>query len=180
MEKIRCSSCGGDIIIDDDSEYGKCPYCNTKYKLKNDINFNIKLDDNTRDVLNKTKKQFSKFLILPIIIFVAVFVITVFCIFRFIVSSNNVKDNFNKKSFNNQFFYANGTQNAFFLKNTLDNIVESNKTHERKVTLEYENKETINEKEIIEIKYSLDGNYEVSFNYDKNGFINKIIVKKIE
>ena len=38
----------------------------------------------------------------------------------------------------------------------------------------------LEDKEIIEIKHSLSGDYEVSFNYDKNGFINKIIIEKIQ
>ena len=175
MEKMRCSSCGGEITIDNDKEYGTCPYCNTKYKLNKDINFNIKLDDNTKEIIDKNSKRFSKFLILPIIVFIVIFITIIVNIFRF----NSNDNNFNKTSFNNQFFGANGTQNSFFLKSTLDNIIESNKTHERKVTLEFEKKEITDEKEIIEIKHSLDGNYEVSFNYDKKGFINKITIEKI-
>lgn len=176
MEKIRCSSCGGEITIDNDKEYGTCPYCKTKYKLKNDINFNIKLDDNTKDIINKSTKQFSKFLILPIIIFIVIFITVVVSIIKF----NSGDSILSKSSFNNQFFGANGTKNTFFLKNTLDDVIESNKTHKRKVTIEFENKEITDEKEIIEIKHSLSGDYEVSFNYDKNGFINKIIIEKIQ
>lgn len=175
MEKMRCSSCGGEINVDSNSEYGTCPYCNTKYKLKNDINFNIKLDNNTKDILNKGIKQFSKFSILPIIVFFIVIITIGIIIFRFA----NANNSFNKTSFNNQFYGANGTKNSFFLQRTFDSIIESNKTHEKQVILEFENKEITNEKEIIEIKHSLNGNYEVSFNYDKNGFINKIIIEKI-
>lgn len=175
MEKLKCSSCGGEITVDADKEYGTCPYCGTKYKLKNDINFNIKLDDNMKEVLNtglNTAKHFSKFMIIPIIIFFIAF-ITIICII--------IKDgtSFNKSSFNDQFFSASGTQNSFFLRNTLDNIIESNKTHKRQISLEYGGVDTTDEKTIIDIKHSLSGSYEVSFNYDKKGFINKIIIEKI-
>lgn len=61
----------------------------------------------------------------------------------------------------------------------MDEIIESNKTHDRKVSLVFEGKETTNEKEIIEIKHSLSGDYEVSINYDDDGYVNKIIVEKI-
>ena len=194
MEKMRCSSCGGEITIDNDKEYGKCPYCGTKYKLKNDINFNIKLDDNIKDVLNNSTNRFSKFLLIPILsVSIIIFTIIIILVLRFnsqyksvnINKNNNsiynsLVDNITKKSFNSQFLGANGTKNDFFLRHTLDDIIESNKTHERKVILEFENKEITDEKEIIEIKHSLSGNYEVSFNYDEEGFINKIIVEKIE
>ena len=176
MEKMRCSSCGGEIIIDNDNEYGTCPYCNTKYKLNNNINFNIKFDDNTKEVLNNSTKYFSKFLMLPIIVFIAIFIIIVVCILKFSSSQNSIS----KSTFNNQFFGANGTQNTLFLKSTLDNIIESNKVHKRKVILEFEDKELTDEKEILEIKHSLSGNYEVSFNYDTKGYINKIIIEKVK
>ena len=69
-----------------------------------------------------------------------------------------------KKSF--QFNNDNGTKSAFFLESTLDEIIQSNKKYDRKVLLVFNGKETSDESEIIEIKHSLDGNYEVSLNYD--------------
>ena len=53
MEKLKCSSCGGEITVDDDKEYGTCPYCGTKYKLNKDVNVNIlsTLDVNVDDSL---------------------------------------------------------------------------------------------------------------------------------
>lgn len=178
MEKLKCSSCGGEITIDSDKEYGTCPYCGTKYKLKKDINFNIKLDDNVKEVLNtglNTAKHFSKFMIIPIVVFFVIFLTIFFTTIR----SFSGNDGFSKRSFNNQFFNASGTKNSLFLEDTLDDIIESNKTNKKQITLEFEGRETTNEKEIIEIKHSLSGRYEVSFNYDKKGFINKIIIEKI-
>ena len=85
----------------------------------------------------------------------------------------------NKSMFNIHLENDGGTKNAFFLESTLDDIIQSNKTHDRKVTLVFEGKETTDEKEIIDIKHSLSGTYEVSINYDDKGYVNKIIVEKI-
>ena len=201
MKKLKCSSCGGEISVDDDKEYGTCPYCGTKYKLNEDINLNIKLDDNTKEVLNAglgTAKHFSIFFIVPIVLFVFIFISMV--VFGFIHSSRvdknfedsvkqqqedseklqeQTKNEWDKHSFNSTFFGANGTNNAFFVKNTLDDIIQSNKTNDRKITLVFNGVETMDESEIINMKHSLSGDYEVSLNYDEDGYINKIVLEEL-
>ena len=72
------------------------------------------------------------------------------------------------------------TKSAFFVESTLDQIIESNKTHDRKVALVFEGKETTDEKEILDIKHSLSGTYEVSINYDDKGYVSKIVLEKLE
>ena len=89
------------------------------------------------------------------------------------------EETINKNQFNFEFEHENGTKNAFFLKNTFDKIVRSNNKNDRKVSLVFNGTEITEESEIINIKQSLDGDYEVSLNYDDDGYINKIIVDKI-
>lgn len=181
MEKLKCSSCGGHLEIEENKEYAKCKYCGARYKLNEDLNVNIKLDDNMKEILNNgfgTVQKFSKFTIIPIAI---IFLIGVtMCVtigsMGFI---HNGKDE-NKSMFNIHLENDGGTKNAFFLESTLDDIIQSNKTHNRKVALVFEGKETTDEKEIIDIKHSLSGTYEVSINYDDKGYVNKIIVEKIK
>ena len=87
MEKLKCTSCGGEINVDSDKEYGTCPYCGTKYKLKKDVNLNIKLDDNMKEVLNNgfgMFGRFSKFMFIPIIGFIVIiFIAIAFSFFDF-------------------------------------------------------------------------------------------------
>ena len=173
MEKLKCSSCGGEITVDDDKEYGTCPYCGTKYKLNQDINFNIKMDDNTKEVLSNGAKHVSKFMFIPFIMFFVIFAFVIFSFFSFGSKGD-------KSSFNFQFTNDNGTKSAFFMGDILDDVIESNKTHDRKVVLVFDGKEITDESEIVSIKHSLSGSYEVSLNYDDKGYINKIIVNKIE
>ena len=75
MEKLKCSSCGAVLEVEDDKEYAKCPYCGSKYKLNQDMNINIKLDDNMKEVMDEhlgMVKRSSKFIFLPIIVFILV------------------------------------------------------------------------------------------------------------
>lgn len=198
MEKLKCSSCGATLQVEENKEYAVCNHCGSKYKLKEDLNVNIKLDDNVKEVLNTglgTFNHISKFMFIPIIIFVISFVLIFY--FGFLNTNKNRKtidnnqnqmeeqlnkqqEKIEKDVFNFQFINDNGTKSAFFLESILDEIIQSNKKYDRKVILVFNGTETTIESEIINIKHSLDGNYEVSFNYDGDGYINKIIVDKIK
>jgi len=198
MEKLKCSSCGATLQIEENKEYAICNHCGSKYKLNEDLNVNIKLDDNMKEVLNTglgTFKHISKFMFIPIIIAVIIFILVFYIGFININKNRNTmednqkqmeqqlnkyQENVKKDAFNFQFTNDNGTKSAFFLESTLDEIIQSNKTYDRKVILVFNGTEILDESEIINIKHSLDGNYEVSFNYDDDGYINKIIVDIIK
>ena len=219
MEKLKCSSCGGNLQVEENKEYAVCDHCGARYKLNEDLNINFKIDDNMKEVLNNglgTVHKSLKFMIIPVIAF--------FCFIILIIVINTIRANENRKAalerekeiqeqakqqqekikeqikqqqekeeeenkkweeevdkshFNFQFEHEGGTKNAFSLKNIFDEIVKSNKTNDRKVALVFNGTETTDETEIINIKHSLDGDYEVSINYDESGYINKIIVEKI-
>ena len=60
----------------------------------------------------------------------------------------------------------------------LDKIINKNETNNRKITVKYEDIETQDEAEIKNIKSSLDGNYEVDFDYDQEGYIVSVEITK--
>ena len=198
MKDLKCSSCGATLQVEENKEYAVCNHCGSKYKLNEDLNITIKLDDNVKEALNTglgTVKHISKFMFIPIIIFVIVFVLILyFGVIKINKNEkviddnknqikeqvNNQKENIDKDMFNFQFIYDNGTKSAFFLKSILDKIIQSNKIYEKKINLVFNGTETTDESEIINIKHSLDGDYEVSINYDEDGYINKIIVDTIK
>ena len=190
MERLKCSSCGAELEVEENKEYAKCNHCGTRYKLNKDLNVNIKLDDSIKEKLNDQLEMVTtpKTTIISIaVIFIIGVFICVIAASTFSYRSDNTfneertkqEEENNKDHFNFQFYGSNGTKNAFFLEHILDDIVQSNKTNDRKVSLVFNGTETTEESEIINIKHSLDGNYEVSINYDDTGYINKIIVDKI-
>lgn len=61
MKKLKCTSCGGKVTVDPTQEYATCDYCGTKYKLNEDINVNIKLDENVKETFNEGMKHVGKF-----------------------------------------------------------------------------------------------------------------------
>lgn len=82
--------------------------------------------------------------------------------------------------FNNNFKIYSGTNKGGQIIALLDNIITSNKTKERKITVKYKETETKDESEIKNIKRDIDtfNNYEVTFEYDADGFINEAIIEK--
>lgn len=198
MRKLKCTSCGAELKIDDNKEYAVCEHCRSKYKLNEDLNINIKLDDNVKDILNTgmgVAKGFSKFMFLPIIVFVIIFISIIFFAIKsesdfnkeqqkskeeYAERTKKQKEESDKYNFNFQFINSNGTKSKFLLGYILDDVIESNKTHDRQVKLVFNGKATKDENEILDIKHNLeeDAQYEVSLNY-KDGYINEIKVDKI-
>ena len=215
MEKLKCSSCGAELEVEENKEYAKCNHCGARYKINEDLNINFKIDDNTKEVLTKglgNIKCFSILLLVPILAFAIIIIISIGTHSRSSKITPNIQDDSfdkqeqqieefingikeniknqdeeakqqeeeqKKKIFNFQFINDNGTKAAIFVRTILDEIIQSNKTNDRKVTLIFNGTETKEESEIIEIKHSLDGDYEVSLDYDEEGYINKITVNKI-
>jgi len=94
------------------------------------------------------------------------------------------KDDFQKKSdiskFNFNYNIFKGTQTKFFITSMLDTVYASNQTNERKIAVVFNKKTISNNNEIANIKKSLkdNKNYVVSFEYDTDGYINKIILEE--
>lgn len=191
MKKLKCSSCGGNLKVEDNKEYAVCEYCGSRYKLNEDLNINLKMDDSVRNIfggfgqMDEFSKGVSKFIIIFAIGMISIIAMTMFYQFGHSFSTDStsnteVKTKADVDHFNITFFGDNGTKNYILMGYILDHIIQSNKTNDRKVILDFEGNETTDESEIIDIKHSLSGTYEVSLNYDDEGYIYKIDVEKIK
>lgn len=98
-------------------------------------------------------------------------------------SSGQTNDGYNKveiKAFNAPFELYNGSQSGFFLDNLLDQVVTNNKTEaDHIITVVYNATMTAVPDEITALKQNLEDSkeYEVSLDYDADGFVNKITIK---
>ena len=72
MKKLRCTSCNGELELDEKKEYATCKYCNTKYKLNEDLTINVKLDDDTKEAIKKGAKVTTGLFALSTIPFIIV------------------------------------------------------------------------------------------------------------
>lgn len=178
MKKLRCETCGADLKLDENKEYAKCEYCHTSYKMNEDVNVNIKLGDNIKDNFNENLKITNgivkKFSFIPLIFFIVFLIIFI----SSFMSIKNSRKEFDTAYFNNSFEIYSGTKNVMMVGKLLDEVVINNKKNNRKITLVYNDKKITDANEIIEIKRGLESSqYEVIFDYDKNGYINMVTIK---
>ena len=184
MKKLKCESCGGDIELDENKEFATCPFCQTKYQLNETKKIYIKMDDDIKQAaLNvfKRNEKFSK-------VFGFFFAIVFICVFSFIgyniFKQVNGTDSFEVKRYNSKFEMRNGTQGKMALGSLLDDVVTNNKTNKHKITVVFDEIVTDNPSEIVSIKKSLkddfSAQYEVGFDYDKKGLINKVTIEEDE
>lgn len=97
------------------------------------------------------------------------------------VAIEKVVTQFEINRFNNLFEMYSGTEMGGHVIALLDHIITNNKTEERKITVKYNQTETVEESEIKNIKREMGNfnNYEVTFEYDEDGFINKATIERI-
>lgn len=100
---------------------------------------------------------------------------------------DNEENKIEKERFNSQF--ENGTKYRNYVKDLLDKVITNNKTEEEHIiTVSYKEKETSNPNDIAIIKKELVSDskdaisdlfveYEVSLEYDNNGYVNKIAIE---
>lgn len=96
--------------------------------------------------------------------------------------TNNQSTNTDKTAFNAILEIYSGTKNGLNVGSLLDRVVTINKTDkDHIITVIYNETTTTSEDEIVNIKHSLDKltEYEVSLDYDANGFVNKVTIKNI-
>ena len=97
-------------------------------------------------------------------------------------TQGGIIENINVTSFNQILEYYNGRNRGIQLEELLEEVITINKTKERKITVKYNEIETQDTTEIKNLKMGIDNfdNFEVSFEYDENGYIYELIIEKYE
>ena len=188
MKKLKCTNCGGSLKISEDKQMATCPFCNEQYKLNEDLNININLNDNAKEVVNNGKKTALVMLIPFIIIFVfIIFIATTFIFKAFTTTSKSIEETnayntIDKVMFNGFLELYKGTNRGTMVKSLIDEIVTSNKKNESKVSVIFNDTKYETVDDIINIKTNIEKNkeYEVIFNYNDSGFIYESIIKALD
>ncbi len=183
MKKLKCDNCGANLKIDDNNEYAYCEYCNLKYKLDEKSNVDSERFNYAYKIVNKV----STIIIVAIIGFILLLSFLIFFIFSKEKNYTNNKTTTNyeikedNKSFNTYYEPFAGTKNKFFIVTLLDLVNTNNKTNKNHIiSIRYKENEINEWNDIKNLKQKLeDRDYEVVFDYDKEGFINKITLEDI-
>ena len=96
-----------------------------------------------------------------------------------IFNINKIENSFKKESFNSDFEFYTGSKSGFLLENMFEKVITNNKKNERKVAIKYNEINTTNSEEIKNIKKSIESGdkFEVSINYDQNGYVSEIVLE---
>lgn len=179
MKQLKCENCGGTIEVDDkEKDFATCPFCKAKYQLNERKDINISIDDNVKELFNNTlnfPRKSAKFVVIPIFIFAIIIMIA-------IIFSFKGQKSFDITDFNSSYEHYSGTNSKFLIESLLDKVVTNNKTNKKKlITVVYKDKETTDPDTIIEIKHSLEDRkkYEIKFDYNDDGYINKVTIEDI-
>lgn len=100
-----------------------------------------------------------------------------------IFNINNIESSFKKDSFNSDFEFYTGSKSGFLLENMFEKVITNNKKNtNHKVSIKYNEINTNNPEEIKDLKKDIkDGDkFEVSINYDENGYVNEIVLELTE
>lgn len=98
-----------------------------------------------------------------------------------IEKGNEMFDKFEVESFNSTYELDIGENYGLSVKRTLDKVITNNKKNTNNVlTVVYEDISTTDPEEIKKLKKNFDDwtKYEVSVDYDENGYVNKITIEK--
>ena len=95
-------------------------------------------------------------------------------------SKKGYVDEASKRTFNFTYETSNGTQNGFNVKNLLDDVITNNKTNKDHIlNVMYKDTNTTDVEIIKNLKSNFDEwtKYEISLDYDENGYVNQITIE---
>ena len=181
MKKLKCEDCGGHLTVEENGEFAKCEFCDTRYKLNDDKTVIVKIEDDAKKVTPLTPEQQAHFdKTMNISSFIIIFVVLVlFAGIGFVAVSQVGKEN--TKMFNRPYENQVGKNSGFFIESMLSDVITNNKTNKKhQITVIYKDYKSADPEVIEEIKNLTDSsfkNYEVSLDYDNKGYVNTIIIK---
>lgn len=197
LVELKCKNCGAQLKVEEGTTQVKCDFCGSSFSVDSAYNEGYQytkgslkaqseqMEENFEKAKNfmnnislfKTSRVMS---ILFPALFILIFIVVAVGMF---VSFSDTEDSFDKDSFNNKYEITAGKKSGFFVVGKLDDIVTNNKTNkDHIITVVYNDITSTEESKIKEIRNMLSErkDYDVSLDYDKNGYVNKFTIEDIE
>ena len=189
LKELKCKNCGAAIKVDENTRQTKCEFCHTTFAVEDDYDDGYKFEkgrikahseqfeknlEHAKGVIGPIGKVFAAQYIIFAVVGIAIFAIIIIMIVSLAIKQENSVDEFDVRRFNNSYEMYIGTEYGMSVGRLIDEISTNNKKDKKhQITIKYKDIETQDPKKIQEIKKQLDDwtKYEVTFEYDKNGFI---------
>ncbi len=195
LKKLACKNCGAKLEIEEGASQVKCKFCGSTFLVEDEYsegyNYTKGVLKATDEHMKKNLKTVGKIPMLLGIIVITIIFVSFLTVIR-PINSNNISDlqdewtkesaKINKKSFNAQYEIYSGKESGFFISKALDSIITNNKTNKNYIiTVSYNNITSNEESKIKEIRNMLNDytDYDISLDYDNNGYINKFTISDI-
>ena len=198
IKELKCKNCGAKLEIDDNVKKVTCKYCNTDFSVEDAYNDGYNFEkgrmkaqtEQLEEINNIIKNNpiFKNFFpsenvfMLLVVVFLIIFASVFIFINTSLTSMNNI-DSFEVKRFNNNFEIYVGTNSGLQVSSLIDEIQTNNrKNKDSLIEFEYKNNKTTNPDEIKELKKQIDewNNYEITFEYNEDGFINYVLMEDVK
>ena len=194
LNELKCKNCGAKLSVPEKTETVTCKYCHTTFSVDTSYSEGYNYtkgvldaqDEKQQEQIERAREFMKKnpgvivskiFAVFIIILVIAIFGFIGYTMFKNISDYDKSDEEWDKEwevtKFNNGFLNYNGTKSGYWVKDYLDDIVDSNKTNKSHIiTVVYNDIKTSDSTEIINMKKSIDENkkYEVIVDYDENGF----------
>ena len=207
LKEIKCKNCGAKLKVEDRERQVTCEFCGAKFSIEDDYN---KAYDRAKGLFDAQRDSFKELTKLPgirhtrmfiivfsIVIFGIVIALSISSVMSFNKTSRRINSNesstneaYSKQaklieiqSFNGPIELVNGKNVELLISKTLDDIITSNKKNKNhQIKVAYKNLSTNEEEGIVQIRDSLKENsyYNVSLDYDDEGYINRFTITDIE
>ena len=196
LRELKCKNCGDTIKVDETMSKVECKFCNTTFAVDDAYQDGYKFEkgrmkahsehlekslEQAKGIIEPVGKVFVAHSIVSVVIGIIVFIVGV-CIIIFIaVKQSNSVDEFDIRRFNNDYEMYVGSEYGSSVGRLIDTISTNNKKdEERVITVIYNDVNTQDPEKMKEIKKQLDDwtKYEVSFEYDEDGFIYQVKIEE--
>lgn len=190
--ELKCPNCGAKLKKEEGTIDIVCDYCQTEFKFDDEAH-HIKYDD-----MEKTGYDFEKGRIkarddainqkmMPGTNIAAKILALVVPIFVFIIIGTTIHSIYFKNgksidanNYNNELEQYKGVKDEWHTENLLEDVNDKLVDDKHKLIVLYNNEDYKTVEEVSKLKDSLErGSYKITFSYDKKGYINKVIIDKV-
>lgn len=196
LKELKCKNCGANIKVEENASQAECKFCNTTFMIEDAYHDGYKFEkgrmkahneqveknlERTKSILGPVGKFFAAQYIISTIVGIGIFAIAIIIIIFIATRQSDSFAEFDIKSFNNRYEMYVGTEYGSSTGRLIDEIITNNKKNEKhQITIKYKEISTQEPEKMKEIKKQLNdwSRYEITFEYDKNGFIYLAIIEE--